>query len=118
VLLSRLREQQRKHGPTPYLDTVLAAFRQDGTAQERAGQRTTAQPLLDPLSARELEVLQLLARGDSNPEIAEVLVLSVQTVKSYVCNIFSKLGVKNRVQAVARARALGLLSEEPSTAST
>jgi LuxR family maltose regulon positive regulatory protein len=118
ALLSRLREQQRKHGPTPYLDTVLAAFRQDGTAHERAGQRTTAQPLLDPLSARELEVLQLLARGDSNPEIAEVLVLSFQTVKSHVRNIFSKLGVKNRVQAVARARALGLLCEEPSTAST
>jgi LuxR family maltose regulon positive regulatory protein len=118
VLLSRLREQQRKRGPTPYLDTVLAAFRQDGTAHERAGQHTTAQPLLDPLSARELEVLQLLARGDSNPEIAEVLVLSSQTVKSHVRNILSKLGVKNRVQAVARARALGLLSEEPSTAST
>jgi len=111
VLLTRLREQQRRRGPTPYLDAVLAAFRQDSTAHARAGQRTIAQPLLNPLSERERDVLPLLARGDSNPEIAEVLVLSVDTVKRHVYNIFSKLGVKNRVQAVTRARALGLLSE-------
>ena len=111
VLLTRLREQQRRRGPTPYLDAVLAAFRQDSTAHARAGQRTMAQPLLNPLSERERDVLQLLARGDSNPEIAEVLVLSVDTVKRHVYNIFSKLGVKNRVQAVTRARALSLLSE-------
>ncbi len=111
VLLTRLREQQRRHGLTPYLDTVLAAFRQDSMAHERARRHRTAQPLLDPLSERELDVLQLIARGDSNPEIAEMLVLSVDTVKRHVYNIFSKLGVKNRVQAAARAHALGLLSE-------
>jgi len=54
----------------------------------------------------------LIARGDSNPEIAGELVLSVDTVKRHVYNIFSKLGVRNRIQAVARARDLGLLSEE------
>ncbi len=117
ALLSRLRNQQRKHGPTPYLGTVLTAFRQDSTAPEhqpeRAGQRTTAQPLFDPLSERELEVLHLLVRGDSNQEIAEGLVITIDTVKRHVSNIFSKLGVHTRVQAVARARALGLLSEEP-----
>ena len=113
VLLTKLRDQQRKHGPTSYLDTVLTAFRQDGTTPERAGQRTTAQPLLDPLSERELEVLHLLVRGDSNQEIAEGLVITIDTVKRHVSNIFSKLGVHTRVQAVARARALGLLSEEP-----
>jgi LuxR family transcriptional regulator, maltose regulon positive regulatory protein len=117
VLLTRLRNQQRKQGPTPYLDTVLAAFRQDGTTPEHqpeaAGQRTTVQPLLDPLSERELEVLHLLVRGDSNQEIAEGLVITIDTVKRHVSNIFSKLGVHTRVQAVGRARALGLLSEEP-----
>ncbi len=117
VLLTRLRNQQRKHGPTPYLDTVLAAFRQDGTTPEHqpeaAGQRTTVQPLLDPLSERELEVLHLLVRGDSNQEIAEGLVITIDTVKRHVSNIFSKLGVHTRVRAVARARALGLLSQEP-----
>ena len=71
------------------------------------------QPLVDPLSERELEVLHLLVRGDSNQEIAEGLVITIDTVKRHVSNIFSKLGVHNRVQAVARARALGLLSEEP-----
>ena len=78
-----------------------------------ARQPTTAQPLLDPLSKRELEVLQLIARGASNPEIAEELVLAVETVKRHVYNIFSKLGAKNRIQALAGARALGLLSQEP-----
>ena len=117
VLLTRLRNQQRKHGPTSYLDTVLAAFRQDGSTPEHqpgaAGQRTTLQPLLDPLSERELEVLHLLVRGDSNQEIAEGLVITIDTVKRHVSNIFSKLGVHTRVRAVARARALGLLSQEP-----
>jgi len=119
ALLSRLREQERKHGSTLYLDTVLAAFLQDGAWPEhqpervRVGQRLTAQPLLDPLSKRELEVLRLIVRGDSNQEIAETLVLAIDTVKRHVSNIYSKLGVHTRVQAVARVRALGLLSDEP-----
>ena len=66
-------------------------------------------PLLDPLSARELEVLHLIAIGDSNYEIAEQLVVAVSTVKRHVSNIFSKLGVTNRTQAVARARDFGIL---------
>ena len=71
------------------------------------------QPLVEPLSERELEVLHLVARGDSNQEIAEVLVIALDTVKRHVTHIFEKLGVNNRVKAVARARALGLLSDEP-----
>jgi LuxR family maltose regulon positive regulatory protein len=72
----------------------------------------TVRPLLDPLTKRELDVLQLIARGASNPEIAEKLVLAVETVKRHVYNIFSKLGAKNRIQALARARALGLIEDE------
>ena len=117
ILLTGLRNQQRKHGLTPYVDTVLAAFGQGGTTPEHlpeaAGQRTTVHPLLDPLSERELEVLHLLVQGNSNQEIAEGLVITIDTVKRHVSNIYSKLGVHTRVQAVARARALGLLSEEP-----
>lgn len=64
---------------------------------------------LDPLSVRELEVLHLIANGDSNFEIAEQLVLAVSTVKRHVSNIFSKLGVTNRTQAVARAREFRIL---------
>ena len=117
ALLSRQREQERKHGPTPYVDKVLAAFGQDGAEfeheDERAGERMLVQPLLDPLSERELEVLRLIIRGDSNQEIAQALVLSIDTVKRHVSNIFSKLRVNNRIQAAARVRALGLLSEDP-----
>ena len=105
-------EQELKHGPIQYLDTVLAAFLQDRRGPKRAGQRMTVQPLLGPLSGREQEVLRLMVRGDSNQEIAETLVLSIDTVKRHMSNIFSKLGVHTRVQAVGRARALGLLSDE------
>lgn len=67
------------------------------------------QPLIEPLSDRELEVLQLMADGLSNPEIAERLVITPGTVKVHVHNIYGKLGVSGRVKAVAKARELSLL---------
>ena len=66
-------------------------------------------PLAEPLSERELEVLHLIAEGLSNQEIAQRLFLSVPTVKWHATHIYGKLGVANRTQAVAQARALGLL---------
>lgn len=108
TLLSRLRDQQRRQGPTPYLNTVLAAFPQEGAGAKPLPH----QGLLDPLSERELEVLHLLAQGASNQEIADALVLSVQTVKRHVYNILGKLEANNRTQAVMHAQSLGLLSEE------
>jgi len=68
--------------------------------------------LIEPLSDRELEVLQLLAEGLTNKEIAIRLYLSLHTVKVHARNIYNKLGVSNRAQAGARARALGILSSE------
>jgi LuxR family maltose regulon positive regulatory protein len=120
ALLSRLREQERRKGPTPYLDTLLAAFSSESITHKslpkeglgQPGGRPLEQPLVEPLSERELEVLHLVARGDSNQQIAEALVIALDTVKRHVTHIFEKLGVNNRVQAVARARALGLLSDE------
>jgi LuxR family maltose regulon positive regulatory protein len=116
ALLSKLREQQCKAGPTLYLDAVLAAFPQQSQVQEQqlkeAGKRTKTQPLLDPLSVRELEVLQALAQGVSNQQIAQELVIAVDTVKRHVSHIFSKLGVQNRVQAIKQAQSLGILDEE------
>jgi len=65
--------------------------------------------LVEPLTPRELQILQLLADGATNPEIANELVLAVNTVKKHISNIYGKLGVSNRVQAVAQAHQLGLL---------
>jgi LuxR family maltose regulon positive regulatory protein len=80
-----------------------------GIFQETAPRDAPAPPLLDPLTAREVEVLRLLAQGATNAAIAEKLVVTVGTVKKHVFHICSKLGVQNRTQAVARARALHLL---------
>ena len=66
--------------------------------------------LVEPLTSRELHVLQLIAAGDSNQTIAEKLVITVSAVKKHTGNIFGKLNVNSRTQAVARARQLRLLS--------
>ncbi len=110
VLLYRLRKRDRDHGSTPYLDTLLAAFQKESIARVSVGEAAKVQLLPKPLSERELEVLQLLVHGASNQEIAQELVIVLDTVKRHVSHIFSKLGVKNRVQAVKQARVLGLLS--------
>ena len=105
ALLATLRERERKRGPTAYLDRLLTAF----SPQTEAGHRAAQYTLRDPLSTREQEVLQLLAGGASNQEIAETLVITLDTVKRHVSNILSKLGVSNRTQAVMQARSLGML---------
>ncbi len=68
-----------------------------------------AQPFIEPLSEREMEVLQLVAAGLSNGEIAERLVIAIGTVKAHTSSIYRKLDVKGRTQAVARAREMELL---------
>jgi len=72
-------------------------------------QELANQSLIEPLSAREMEVLHLIATGLSNREIADRLVIATGTVKRHSNNIFGKLGVRSRTQAVARGRDLGLL---------
>ena len=67
------------------------------------------QPLVDPLTERELDVLRAVADGLSNREAAGLLFLSEGTVKNHVTNVLAKLGVRDRTQAALRARALGLL---------
>jgi DNA-binding NarL/FixJ family response regulator len=66
------------------------------------------QPLPDPLSERELEILRRLAAGDSNKEIAALLVIAEGTVKNHVTSILAKMGVSDRTQAALKARELGL----------
>jgi LuxR family maltose regulon positive regulatory protein len=98
------------HVPPAYLDRLLEAFEQAGQAVLPRSRRGAALPgLVAALSAREVEVLQLLAAGKSNPAIAAELVITLDTVKRHVTHILDKLGAANRTQAVARARELGLL---------
>ncbi|RPI30283.1 MAG: hypothetical protein EHM70_14290 [Chloroflexota bacterium] len=103
-------------GKLSYVQDILAAFpqsqvpgetrlRQD--AIDAAAVKSTA--LVEPLSRRELEVLQWIAAGDSNRSIAEKLVITVSAVKKHTANIYGKLDVNSRTQAVARARQLRLL---------
>jgi LuxR family maltose regulon positive regulatory protein len=105
-----LLRQAHKHqiAPAGYIATLLeAAGETTATALDRASRRSS--PLLEALTAREREVLRLLINGASNREIAQHLVLSVNTVKKHVLNICSKLGVQSRTQAIAKARSLNFL---------
>ena len=77
--------------------------------QISADPNAVAQPLIDPLSNREIEVLYLLQDGLSNLEIANKLIITVGTVKAHTASIYRKLNVKSRMQAVVRARELELL---------
>jgi LuxR family maltose regulon positive regulatory protein len=70
---------------------------------------TSAQPLVEPLSPRELEVLMLISTGYTNQEIADSLFVSLNTIKKHTSHIYGKLGVKNRAQAIAQARVIGLV---------
>lgn len=65
--------------------------------------------MIEPLTDREMQVLGLMAAGRSNQEIADELVVVLDTVKKHVGHILDKLGAANRTQAVARARVVGLL---------
>jgi LuxR family maltose regulon positive regulatory protein len=65
--------------------------------------------LVEPLTDRELEVLRLLAAGRRNREIADQLVVTLDTVKKHLTHIFDKLGATNRTQALTHARQLGLI---------
>lgn len=88
-----------------YVGKLLATF--GAEEQERAV--SPASPLLEPLSEREAEVLRLLTTRLSTPEIADELVISVNTVRSHIKSIYSKLNVHRRMEAVQRAKELGLL---------
>ncbi len=89
-----------------YISRLLNAF---GSAENVRSTTIRAEPFVEPLSDRELQVLRLLAEGLSNRVIAEKLTIAIGTVKAHVHSIYGKLGAENRVQAIASARELGLL---------
>jgi LuxR family maltose regulon positive regulatory protein len=86
-----------------YLSELLS-----GLSTEDRQTRMNPQPLVEPLTKRELELLRLIEHGCTNQEIADQLVISIPTVKRHISNIYSKLGVKNRTQAVSLGKELKL----------
>ncbi|NIQ75433.1 MAG: hypothetical protein GWN67_12460 [Phycisphaerae bacterium] len=109
--MARLLYEAVARGIAPdYARRLLTAF--PVTEPQQTDPLKTQAPesdLIEPLSERELEVLQLIAEGLTNPEIAARLFLTLNTVKVHTRNIYGKLDAHNRTQAVARARALGIL---------
>ena len=87
-----------------YVNWLLTAF-----GDFELSTKTKTQSLIDPLSDRELEILQHIAAGLSNKEISDRLFISLATVKWHTSNIYGKLSVKNRNQAVVRARKLEII---------
>ena len=102
-----LRQAHMRNIIQGYVAHLLAAFEQTGASLHLSD--PNASPLVEPFTAREREVLQLLVDEASNREIAQFLVLSVNTVKKHIFNICGKLGVQSRMQAIAKARTLDLL---------
>jgi LuxR family maltose regulon positive regulatory protein len=110
--MADLLRQAAAHGSAiDYVNRLLAALQADQDRREQRLHPSTAnvQPLSEPLTDRELEVLRLVAIGQSNEVIAVTLVISIETVKKHLKNIYGKLDVHSRVEAVNRAREVGLL---------
>jgi LuxR family maltose regulon positive regulatory protein len=108
--MALLLSQAEASGRMPdYIGNLLVVLKAEEQQSADASHGSSVQPLLEPLSERELEVLRLIAQGLSNQEISERLFLALDTVKGHNRKIFGKLQVERRTEAVARARELGLL---------
>jgi len=103
--MAKLLRYAGSHGVAPkYVAGLLPQFEREISPTPAA-----QQPLIEPLTERELQVLHLLADGLSNQTIADQLVVALGTVKAHTASLFRKLDVTSRTQAAARARELGLL---------
>ena len=111
-LLGQLIRAQRGAVPGDYVGRLVRAFEQDRSGRTSDERPTAAivPGLVTALSDRELEVLQLLAAGKQNQDIADELHMALNTVKKHATHIFDKLGATNRTEATVRAREFGLLS--------
>ena len=116
-LMRQMLQDLASRGPTDYLSRLMDAFSAEdeamsghtGVRSHRLLSSASSEALLDPLNDREMDVLRLVASGLSNREISDKLFISANTVKWYTRNIFGKLGVHKRAEAVARAHELSLL---------
>jgi DNA-binding NarL/FixJ family response regulator len=116
----RQRVRERLDGPLRAIEIVaefasLAAARSSGVAAEvvllaAASQEDEDDPVVETLTAREIDVLELVSEGLSNKQIADRLEISDQTVKFHLASIAGKLGAANRTDAVGRAVRLGLIT--------
>jgi LuxR family maltose regulon positive regulatory protein len=104
-MMALLKLAAKDRNASSYVRQLLAASTVAGSVET-----AVAQPLIEPLSERELEVLRLLESDLDGPDIARELTVSLPTVRTHTRNIYSKLGVTNRRAAVRRAAELGLLS--------
>ena len=110
VAAQRAEQAAARGVPLGCLARVLGAFGEKPAAPGAGrGAAAVVPGLVEQLTARELEVLALLAAGAPNPRIAEQLVVSLDTVKKHVSHLLGKLGAANRTEAVTRARQLGLI---------
>ena len=109
--VTRLLNLLHRQGVSPnYIGPILTSYPSYTTDDGRMTEPSPSSPLVDPLTSREMEVLELLAQRLTNKEIAERLIISPGTVKTHGLNLYAKLGVHGRQQAVERARELSLLS--------
>jgi LuxR family transcriptional regulator, maltose regulon positive regulatory protein len=116
VPMLRLLQAGRAQGIAPnYISRLLAAFpasepetRSPGDTETETLDHPVTPALVEPLSDRELEILRLIAAGRSNQEIADTLIIAVSTVKKHINNIYGKLDVQSRTQALVRSRELHL----------
>jgi LuxR family maltose regulon positive regulatory protein len=118
-LLTHWLAQEQVHRPADtnpdflrdYATHLLSQFDTESyVVTGTVGKKTISDPLVESLSQRELEVLRLIALGMTNEAIARQIIVSPGTVKAHTANIYRKLDVANRTEAVARARQLGLIS--------
>ncbi len=93
-----------------YCEKLLAVFESEGHKIETETSPAPAQSLVDPLTKREMEILSLIASGLKNKEIAATLFVSVNTVHYHTKNLYGKLGVNSRTQAITKAKELDLLA--------
>jgi LuxR family maltose regulon positive regulatory protein len=119
-----LKRLHKKRIARDYIEKILAAFGQEGeqrvepqaadqptvSPHQPLHESTFSQPLIEPLTNREIDVLELLAQRLSNKEIAEKLFISAETVKGHLQNIYQKLEVGKRRQAVEKAQSSGIIS--------
>jgi LuxR family maltose regulon positive regulatory protein len=107
--MARLLYEAAIRGIAPdYAQRLLAAF-PVAAPEQPAESKIPGSDLIEPLSERELEVLQLIGDGLSNQDVGKKLFISLHTVKAHTRNIYGKIGAHSRTEAVAKARALGIL---------